>query len=102
MRRGTIEARSNEPIINHTKQSWHFSNASSALTSDAEPNRSLKERHNIQYQYIIYIGSLIWYIHSIINYFNHFRFGINQTIEDTKLMQLHLEDAEKATYVFNQ
>ncbi|CAL5986384.1 Hypothetical_protein [Hexamita inflata] len=32
----------------------------------------------------------------------HFRFGINQTIEDTKLMQLHLEDAKKATYVFNQ
>ncbi|CAL6093358.1 Hypothetical_protein [Hexamita inflata] len=34
------EARSNEPIIDHTKQSWYFSNASSALTSDAEPNRS--------------------------------------------------------------
>ncbi|CAL6002580.1 Hypothetical_protein [Hexamita inflata] len=27
------EARSNEPIIDHTKQSWYFSNASSALTS---------------------------------------------------------------------
>ncbi|CAL6085755.1 Hypothetical_protein [Hexamita inflata] len=37
------EARSNEPIIDHTKQSWYFSNASSALTSDAEPNRSYKK-----------------------------------------------------------
>ncbi|CAL6090207.1 Hypothetical_protein [Hexamita inflata] len=27
------EARSNEPIIDHTKQNWYFSNASSALTS---------------------------------------------------------------------
>ncbi|CAL5984167.1 Hypothetical_protein [Hexamita inflata] len=27
------ESRSNEPIIDHTKQSWYFSNASSALTS---------------------------------------------------------------------
>ncbi|CAL6029828.1 Hypothetical_protein [Hexamita inflata] len=30
------EARSNEPIIDHTKQNWYFSNASSALTPDAE------------------------------------------------------------------
>ncbi|CAL6055568.1 Hypothetical_protein [Hexamita inflata] len=35
------EAQPNEPIIDHTKQSWYFSNASSALTSDVEPNRCL-------------------------------------------------------------
>ncbi|CAL5971674.1 Hypothetical_protein [Hexamita inflata] len=34
------EARSNEPIIDHTKQCWYSSNTSSALTSDVEPNRS--------------------------------------------------------------
>ncbi|CAL6087213.1 Hypothetical_protein [Hexamita inflata] len=33
------EAQPNEPIIDHTKQSRYFSNASSALTSNAEPNR---------------------------------------------------------------
>ncbi|CAL6044361.1 Hypothetical_protein [Hexamita inflata] len=32
--------RSNESIIDHTKQSWYFSSVSSALTSNAEPNRS--------------------------------------------------------------
>ncbi|CAL5989094.1 Hypothetical_protein [Hexamita inflata] len=35
------EAQPNEPIIDHTKQSWYISNASSALTSNAEPNRYL-------------------------------------------------------------
>ncbi|CAL5976546.1 Hypothetical_protein [Hexamita inflata] len=34
------EAQPNESIIDHTKQSWYFSNASSALTSSAELNRS--------------------------------------------------------------
>ncbi|CAL6082968.1 Hypothetical_protein [Hexamita inflata] len=34
------EAQPNESIIDHTKQSWYFSNASSALTLDAELNRS--------------------------------------------------------------
>ncbi|CAL6039373.1 Hypothetical_protein [Hexamita inflata] len=35
------EAQPNESIIDHTKQSWYFSNVSSALTLDAKPNRSL-------------------------------------------------------------
>ncbi|CAL6082966.1 Hypothetical_protein [Hexamita inflata] len=35
------EAHPNESIIDHTKQSWYFSNASSALTLDAELNRSI-------------------------------------------------------------
>ncbi|CAL5978170.1 Hypothetical_protein [Hexamita inflata] len=51
------EARSNEPIIDHTKQSWYFSNASSALTSDAEPNRSrfnIHQRLKIQKMYLRY------------------------------------------------
>ncbi|CAL6075395.1 Hypothetical_protein [Hexamita inflata] len=34
------EAQPYEPIIDHTKQSWYFSNATSALTSSAELNRS--------------------------------------------------------------
>ncbi|CAL5990281.1 Hypothetical_protein [Hexamita inflata] len=34
------EAQPNEPIIDHTKQSWYFSNATSALTLAAELNRS--------------------------------------------------------------
>ncbi|CAL6004769.1 Hypothetical_protein [Hexamita inflata] len=33
------EAQPNESIIDHTKQSWYFSNATSALTLDAELNR---------------------------------------------------------------
>ncbi|CAL6040131.1 Hypothetical_protein [Hexamita inflata] len=33
------EAQPYESIIDHTKQSWYTSNATSALTSDAEPNR---------------------------------------------------------------
>ncbi|CAL5998577.1 Hypothetical_protein [Hexamita inflata] len=44
------EARSNEPIIDHTKQSWYFSNASSALTSDAESFKNRKSDYN---QYFI-------------------------------------------------
>ncbi|CAL6112240.1 Hypothetical_protein [Hexamita inflata] len=50
------EARSNEPIIDHTKQSWYFSNASSALTPDAEPNRS-KEKMNSILQDTVYCFS---------------------------------------------
>ncbi|CAL6051292.1 Hypothetical_protein [Hexamita inflata] len=42
------EARSNEPIIDHTKQSWHFSNATSALTSTVELNRSQQTIINIK------------------------------------------------------
>ncbi|CAL5977690.1 Hypothetical_protein [Hexamita inflata] len=34
------EAQPNESIIDHTKQSWYSSNATSALTLDAELNRS--------------------------------------------------------------
>ncbi|CAL6065402.1 Hypothetical_protein [Hexamita inflata] len=41
------EAQPNESIIDHTKQSWYFSNATSALTLAAELNRSFK----IYYQY---------------------------------------------------
>ncbi|CAL6026416.1 Hypothetical_protein [Hexamita inflata] len=39
------EAQPNESIIDHTKQSWYFSNATSALTLDAELNRSLVKSH---------------------------------------------------------
>ncbi|CAL6089575.1 Hypothetical_protein [Hexamita inflata] len=48
------EARSNEPIIDHTKQSWYSSNASSALTSEAEPNRSI-----LFYQLLMHIQDFI-------------------------------------------
>ncbi|CAL6064239.1 Hypothetical_protein [Hexamita inflata] len=40
------EAQPNEPIIDHTKQSRYSSNASSALTSNTEPNRSLLQCFN--------------------------------------------------------
>ncbi|CAL6011284.1 Hypothetical_protein [Hexamita inflata] len=43
------EAQPNESIIDHTKQSWYFSNATSALTLDAELNR-------IHHVIIIYIN----------------------------------------------
>ncbi|CAL6000856.1 Hypothetical_protein [Hexamita inflata] len=40
------EAQPNESIIDHTKQSWYFSNASSALTSRRQA-QSLEELHYI-------------------------------------------------------
>ncbi|CAL6060219.1 Hypothetical_protein [Hexamita inflata] len=52
------EARSNEPIIDHTKQSWYFSNASSALTSDAEPNRSLILHIQVEALYTAYLKQI--------------------------------------------
>ncbi|CAL6106260.1 Hypothetical_protein [Hexamita inflata] len=39
------EAQPNESIIDHTKQSWYFSNATSALTLDAELNSSFKNNY---------------------------------------------------------
>ncbi|CAL5999168.1 Hypothetical_protein [Hexamita inflata] len=42
----------------HTKQSWYFSNASSALTSDAEPNRSSTYIYT-DFLYFYYIVNLL-------------------------------------------
>ncbi|CAL6086858.1 Hypothetical_protein [Hexamita inflata] len=42
------EARSNEPIIDHTKQSWYFSNATSDLTS----KRQAQSFYSLIQQYI--------------------------------------------------
>ncbi|CAL6030794.1 Hypothetical_protein [Hexamita inflata] len=46
------QERSNEPIIDHIKQSWYFSSASSSPTSTIEPDRSY-------YLYVMW-WSLIW------------------------------------------
>ncbi|CAL5989466.1 Hypothetical_protein [Hexamita inflata] len=51
-----------EPFIDHTKQSWYFSNASSALTSDAELNRSIgSDLYICIHIYFLYLPICNWY-----------------------------------------
>ncbi|CAL6052956.1 Hypothetical_protein [Hexamita inflata] len=56
------EAQPYEPIIDHTKQSWYSSNATSALTLTAEPNRSLSSF------YMIYVHILIKQVKTFFQY----------------------------------
>ncbi|CAL6006029.1 Hypothetical_protein [Hexamita inflata] len=74
------EARSNEPIIDHTKQSWYFSNASSALTSK-------RQAQSFKYNYIYSIdviydvmSSLIIYIYIIVIWHVILPLVVNTTI----------------------
>ncbi|CAL6017000.1 Hypothetical_protein [Hexamita inflata] len=59
------EARSNEPIIDHTKQSWYFSNASSALTSKRQAQSLFSKYYEYQCLVILIrysVGSLLIFI----------------------------------------
>ncbi|CAL6091992.1 Hypothetical_protein [Hexamita inflata] len=90
------EARSNEPIIDHTKQSWYFSNASSALTSDAEPNRSsfyIFPNHKIEKINIIH-NKIIQYCRGK-QLSPKFQYQILAKVNFTKVQFLYLKHFDK-------
>ncbi|CAL6045141.1 Hypothetical_protein [Hexamita inflata] len=63
------EAQPNESIIDHTKQSWYSSNATSALTLAAELNRSL------------YKQIFLERFSQVLPQLNHFRYGSENIIQ---------------------
>ncbi|CAL6010828.1 Hypothetical_protein [Hexamita inflata] len=74
------EAQPYEPIIDHTKQSWYFSNASSALTLAAELNRLI-------WFLIIYI--YIHYYKPILNVNTKLTHKYNLTLNITQFIQFN-------------